>query len=55
MTYGFKLIKRTESGTYPYFCSSDNANASYRPRLRVDYTPPAVLPTSVAKVKALLR
>jgi hypothetical protein len=55
--YGL-MLKRVDMqypSNWPYFCSSDNANASYHPRLTVDYTPPAVLPTSVGKVKALLR
>ena len=55
--YGL-MLKRVDMQyptNWPYFCSSDNANASYRPRLRVDYTPPAVLPTSGGKVKTLFR
>jgi hypothetical protein len=55
--YGL-MVKRVDMQyptNWPYFCSSDNANGSYHPRLRVDYTPPAVLPTSVGKVKALFR
>jgi hypothetical protein len=54
--YGLTL-KRVDMNyptNWPYFCSSDNTNASYRPRLRVDYVPPAVSPTSMGKVKALL-
>jgi hypothetical protein len=55
VNYGFKLIKRTESGTYPYFCSSDYATADYRPKITVDYTPSGIAPTSMGKVKALFR
>lgn len=52
--YGFKLIKRTESGTYPYFVSSAYSTATNRPKITVDYTPgSAVRPTSIGKVKAL--
>ena len=53
--YGFKLIKRTESSTYPYFVSSDYGTATNRPKLTVDYTPTAIAPTSVGKVKALFK
>jgi len=49
---GFMIIKRTESGTYPYFCSSDNTTYAH-PKLTVDYTPTAIAPTSFGKVKAL--
>ena len=55
--YGL-MLKRVDMqypSNWPYFCSSDNANASYRPRLRVDYFPPAVSPTSMGKVKTLFR
>jgi hypothetical protein len=55
--YGL-LLKRVNMqypSNWPYFCSGDNANASYHPRLRVDYTPPAVSPTSLGQVKTLLR
>lgn len=55
VNYGFKLIKRTESGTYPYFVSSDHGTATWRPKITVDYTPSAVAPTSIGKVKALYR
>jgi hypothetical protein len=55
VNYGFKLIKRTESGTYPYFCSSDHATSTWRPKITVDYTPSAIAPTSFGKVKALYR
>lgn len=53
--YGFKLIKRTESGTYPYFCSSDHGTSTWRPKITVDYTPTGIAPTSIGKVKALYR
>ncbi len=53
--YGFKLKKRTESSTYPYFCSSDYATATWRPKITVDYTPSGIAPTSMGKVKALYR
>ena len=55
--YGL-ILKRVDMQyptNWPYFCSSDNANASYRPRLTVDYVPPAVSPTSMGKVKTLFR
>jgi hypothetical protein len=55
--YGL-MLRRVDMNyptNWPYFCSSDNTNASYRPRLRVDYVPPAVSPTSMGKVKALFR
>lgn len=55
VNYGFKLIKRTESSTYPYFCSSDYGTATYRPKITVDYTPSGIAPTSIGKVKALFR
>lgn len=51
--YGFKLIKRTESGTYPYFVSSAYGTATNRPKITVDYTPSGISPTSMGKVKAL--
>jgi hypothetical protein len=57
VNYGL-FLKRVDMQyptNWPYFCSSDNANASYRPRLRVDYVPPAVSPTSMGKVKTLFR
>lgn len=57
VNYGL-LLKRVNMqypSNWPYFCSSDNSNSSYHPRLRVDYTPPAVSPTSLGQVKALLR
>jgi len=50
-----KRVNMQYPSNWPYFCSGDNSNSSYRPRLRVDYTPPAVLPTSLGQVKALLR
>ncbi len=53
--YGLMLIKGTESGTYPYFCSSDISTATWHPKLTVDYTPSAVAPSSVGKVKALFK
>jgi hypothetical protein len=55
--YGL-MLKRVDMQyptNWPYFCSSDHANSSYRPRLRVDYVPPAVSPTSMGKVKSLFR
>jgi hypothetical protein len=55
--YGL-MVKRVDMQyptNWPYFCSGDNTNASYRPRLRVDYVPPAVSPTSVGKIKTLYR
>ncbi len=53
--YGLMLKKGTESGTYPYFCSSDIGTSTWRPKLTVDYTPTAVAPSSVGKVKALFK
>lgn len=55
--YGF-MVKRVNMqypSNWPYFCSGDNANSGYHPRLRVDYVPPAVSPTSMGKVKTLFR
>jgi hypothetical protein len=55
--YGL-MLKRVDMQyptNWPYFCSSDNTNSGYRPRLRVDYVPPAVSPTSMGRVKALFR
>jgi hypothetical protein len=52
--YGFKLIRDNESGgAWPYPVSSDYATAANRPKLTVNYTPTAVAPTSMGKVKAL--
>lgn len=55
VNYGFKLIKRAESGTYPFFCSGDYGTVAWRPKITVDYTPTAISPTSMGKVKALYR
>ena len=55
--YGL-MVKRVDMqypSNWPYFCSSDNTNSEYHPRLRVDYVPPAVSPTSMGKVKTLFR
>jgi hypothetical protein len=55
--YGL-MVKRVDMQNptnWPYFCSGDNTNSAYHPRLRVDYVPPAVSPTSMGKVKALFR
>lgn len=57
VNYGL-ILKRVDMqypSNWPYFCSSDNSNESYRPRLRVDYVPPAVWPTSMGKLKSLFR
>jgi hypothetical protein len=57
VNYGL-LLKRVDMQyptNWPYFCSSDNTNSSYHPRLRVDYVPPAVAPTSFGKVKAVFK
>ncbi len=57
VNYGL-MVKRVDMEyptNWPYFCSSDHGNASYRPRLRVDYVPPAVSPTSMGKIKTLFR
>lgn len=54
VNYGFMIIKNTESGTYPYFVSSDYSTPEARPKLTVDYTPPtSVEPMSFGRVKAL--
>lgn len=53
--YGLMLIKGTESGTYPYFVSSDYGTSTDRPKLTVDYTPTGIEPASVGKVKALFQ
>jgi len=55
VNYGFKLIKRTESSTYPYFCSSDHGTTTWRPKITVDYTPVGIAPMSFGKVKAVFR
>ena len=55
--YGL-MLKRVDMeypSNWPYFCSSDNTNSEYHPRLRVDYVPPAVSPASMGRVKALFR
>ncbi len=56
--YGL-IVKRVDmlrQTPWPYFRSSDNTSASYRPRLTVDYTPSsAIAPASVGKVKALFK
>jgi hypothetical protein len=52
--YGFYLKRDNEAGSsWPYFISSDHTTTDWRPKLTVDYTPSAVAPTSVGKVKAL--
>jgi hypothetical protein len=54
--YGFILKKDNElKSPYPYFSSSDHSTADYRPKITVDYTPSAIAPTSMGKVKALFR
>jgi hypothetical protein len=56
VNYGF-ILKRDneEASSWPYFCSSDHATADWRPKITVDYTPSAVAPASVGRVKALFR
>jgi len=57
VNYGL-LLRRVDMNypsNWPYFCSSDHSNGSYHPRLTVDYTVPAVAPTSMGRVKALFR
>jgi hypothetical protein len=57
VNYGL-LLKRVNMqypSNWPYFCSGDNATASYHPRLRLEYTPPAVMPSSLGQIKTLLR
>jgi hypothetical protein len=53
--YGF-ILKRDneENASWPYFCSSDHATYAH-PKITVDYTPSAVAPTSVGKVRALFK
>jgi hypothetical protein len=56
VNYGFILKKDNEMrAPYPYFCSSDHATATWRPKITVDYTPTAIAPASVGKVKALFK
>jgi len=55
VNYGFKLIKRSETSDYPFFCSSDYTTSAWRPKITVDYTPTGIAPTSMGKVKALYR
>lgn len=57
VNYGFILKKDNETrGIYPLFCSSDHVNATWRPKITVDYTEDfAVVPDSVGRVKALFR
>lgn len=55
--YGL-MVKRVDMNNqtnWPYFCSSDHSTSSYRPKLTVDYTPSAVAPASVGKVKAVFK
>ena len=54
--YGFILKRDNEGGgSWPYFCSSDHATSTWRPKITVDYTPTAIAPASVGKVKALFK
>jgi hypothetical protein len=54
--YGFILKRDNEAGgAWPYFVSSDYPTGTYRPKLTVDYTPTAIAPASVGKVKALFK
>jgi hypothetical protein len=50
-----KRVNMENPTNWPYFCSSDHTNSGYHPRVRVDYVPPAVSPTSMGRVKALFR
>ncbi|UCH78668.1 MAG: DNRLRE domain-containing protein [Candidatus Coatesbacteria bacterium] len=53
--YGL-MVKRVDMNNptnWPYFCSSDHSNSSYRPRLTVEYSGSGVTPTSLGRVKAL--
>ncbi len=55
--YGL-MVKRVDMNNptpWPYFCSSNHINISYRPRLTVDYSPVGIAPKSVGKVKVLFR
>ena len=52
--YGFILKRDNEElASWPYFCSSDHATASWHPKITVDYNPVGIAPTSFGKVKAL--
>jgi hypothetical protein len=54
--YGFILKRDNEAGgSWAYFVSSDYATSTSRPKLTVDYTPTAIAPASVGKVKALFK
>lgn len=56
VNYGFILKRDNEGGTsWPYFCSSDHSTTTWRPKITVDYTPSAITPASVGRVKALFR
>ena len=55
VNYGFILKRDNEElSSWPYFCSSDHGTYAH-PKITVDYTPSAVAPSSVGKVKALFR
>lgn len=52
--YGFILKRDNEElSSWPYFCSSDHATATWRPKITVDYTPSGITPMSFGKVKSL--
>lgn len=52
--YGFILKRDNEELiNWPYFCSSDHATASWRPKITVEYSPVGIAPASFGKVKAL--
>jgi hypothetical protein len=51
--YGFILKRDNEElASWPYFVSSDHATYAH-PKITVNYTPSAIAPVSVGKVKAL--
>ena len=55
--YGL-MVKRVDMKNptpWPYFCSSDHSNTSYRPMLTVDYSGVGIAPTSIGKVKAIFK
>jgi len=56
MNYGFKVIKPSGNITgWPFIPSSDYPNADIRPKLTVNYTGNDVAPTSLGRIKALLK
>ncbi|NIT35317.1 MAG: DNRLRE domain-containing protein [candidate division Zixibacteria bacterium] len=50
-----KRVNMQNPTNWPYFCSSDHSNTSYRPRLTVDYSGVGIAPASFGEVKALFK